>query len=827
MNAASSLGLPAMEDPFTDTMEMASPYNGHVDDFEIDIDIMEDQPANIDNDFDVQDATPDGASGEFNHDADMMEDVPEMTVTDTSTYHNDGNMQYADSTFFTTQEPVESEMVDEEYEENTETVPTSFETFATQQEGIKPEDSAELVNDQQANEGEGKDEEQQIVEEAADEVQSDVQEIAGQEATEKGQAETEVDAPHVVTESEVESATEHHPETTAEDNKDVEEVNEHTSVIEPGAEDDTAEEVVAVQNDGPNDLPPAGETEGAVESAHDSTGQTTYIHPVKVIYQESEISMFPPRHGNTSETYFLADEGLAYENIDRLFKECRAILGDHASNEDSLVFHIDSLSIELSEDNIHVSKFTLSQIVDTYLHLCRNSGIEQPEPLYLTLNTRAHLSSELTALLDAAKEGKGISDIQTWEEEYEHDETEDASEQHGDEHDYHAEEEIQKERLDNELAESRHHEDEIREDAEHDIQDRTVGAQELDQAGVEATDLQQYHNEEVDGELHTANDKSHTLAETQADLETLDNVEENEDLHISNQEPTAETGYQQQDDSSTNIGQAKTIPGDAGLVDDGNQEYPDNEHSVVPDTLDPHVEQNDGREDAITEKKDITTEPTQTSADVTAAEQYNETGGYGDEETAEQEEAVEQEEGEYDEDAGEENYEDYVEEEEEYHHDAAEIEEEYNDGSYVADQFDEASSKTVSASNEPIDKNDNLLDNLQTGTKADATESLDYTQDIPDLPDLPDDDLLDLDDDIFADTEQVTHRETEDSNGANASQIDDGHDASVEQATPIDDNQSVQLKRQGSTVGKRSRSDEEEELDFGVPSPGAKRTRAS
>ena len=36
MSASSSLLFPAMEETFTDTMDMASPYAGHVDDFEID-----------------------------------------------------------------------------------------------------------------------------------------------------------------------------------------------------------------------------------------------------------------------------------------------------------------------------------------------------------------------------------------------------------------------------------------------------------------------------------------------------------------------------------------------------------------------------------------------------------------------------------------------------------------------------------------------------------------------------------------------------------------------------------------------------------------------
>jgi hypothetical protein len=357
MNAASSLGLPALEDTFTDTMEMASPYNGHVDDFEIDIDIMEDQPANVDNDFDLQDATPDGASGGFTHDADMMDDVPETTVTDTSTYNNDGNMQYTDNTFSTTQEPFESEMVDEEYGENTDSVPTPFETFPASQGEVKAEETVEVVNEQQVVEEERKDEEQQNIEEFIEEAQTSAQEIVHQRATEEEPNQAKVEVSQTVTEPQVDSATEHHSENLVEDT--AEEINEHNAVIQPDAENVTVEEVDAVENGGLNDLPLTGEAEEAVESEHGSTEQTPYVHPVKVIYQESEISMFPPRRGNTSETYFLADEALSHENIERLFKECRTILGDHASSEDSLVFHIDSLGIELSEVSQEPTLFLL------------------------------------------------------------------------------------------------------------------------------------------------------------------------------------------------------------------------------------------------------------------------------------------------------------------------------------------------------------------------------------------------------------------------------------------------------------------------------------
>lgn len=349
MNAASSLGIPAMEDPFTDTMEMASPYNGHVDDFEIDIDIMDDQPANVDNDFDLQDATPDGTSGEFTHDADMMDDVPETTVTDTTPYNNDGNMQYTDTAFSTAQEPVESEMVDEEYENNTEAIPTSLDTVAIQQGENRPGEMVEVVNKQQVTEEEGQDQKPHSVEEVVEESQTAVEETVSQELAQEEIGEVKVDAPHLVAEQQVGSAAEYHLENPAEENGAVEEINETGVPTDRGAGDETEEEVVGAQNDALNDVPPTSKTEEAVENGHDSTEQVPYLHQVKVIYQESEISMFPPRHGNTSETYFLADEGLAYESIDVLFKECRAILGDYASSDDSLVFHIDSLGIELCE----------------------------------------------------------------------------------------------------------------------------------------------------------------------------------------------------------------------------------------------------------------------------------------------------------------------------------------------------------------------------------------------------------------------------------------------------------------------------------------------
>jgi hypothetical protein len=57
----------------------------------------------------------------------------------------------------------------------------------------------------------------------------------------------------------------------------------------------------------------------------------------------------------------------------------------------------------------------LKQIIDVYLQLCHNDGIVEAEALYLNLSTKLTLAAELSDLLIAASEGKGLSEIQSWE----------------------------------------------------------------------------------------------------------------------------------------------------------------------------------------------------------------------------------------------------------------------------------------------------------------------------------------------------------------------------------------------------------------------------
>lgn len=68
------------------------------------------------------------------------------------------------------------------------------------------------------------------------------------------------------------------------------------------------------------------------------------------------------------------------------------------------------------QDSLHSSKVTLHQIINVYLHLCDNESIGEPEALYVTLSTKLTASAAISELAAAANEGKGLSEIFSWDE---------------------------------------------------------------------------------------------------------------------------------------------------------------------------------------------------------------------------------------------------------------------------------------------------------------------------------------------------------------------------------------------------------------------------
>lgn len=91
------------------------------------------------------------------------------------------------------------------------------------------------------------------------------------------------------------------------------------------------------------------ETQNEITSA-----AASYMHPVRVVYQNSEMSLFPPTDEDQehSQTYLLHDERLARESIMSLFGACRLVLADSIEEDDELEITIGELGLQISEVRI-------------------------------------------------------------------------------------------------------------------------------------------------------------------------------------------------------------------------------------------------------------------------------------------------------------------------------------------------------------------------------------------------------------------------------------------------------------------------------------------
>ncbi|KAK7545987.1 hypothetical protein IWX49DRAFT_564866 [Phyllosticta citricarpa] len=139
---------------------------------------------------------------------------------------------------------------------------------------------------------------------------------------------------------------------------------------------------------------------------------THSLHPVVVVYNEDEISLFPPNDGDTSGSYyFLQDEELAHGSIRALLEACRQVLGDTVQQEDELEIDVAELGLRVSEESLDAAQCTFAQVLDAYIQLHRNDGVEAPGPLYVALSTRTKFSARLEFIMKAVSDGKGLSQL--------------------------------------------------------------------------------------------------------------------------------------------------------------------------------------------------------------------------------------------------------------------------------------------------------------------------------------------------------------------------------------------------------------------------------
>jgi hypothetical protein len=361
--------VPALED----SMEMASPYHGGADDFDIDIDLMEDQISNMDSDMMGADDYPNTSQvslfgTEANDDADMADEPSEGSMVDTDLVDEDPDIdvQYDETTYEA--EMLEGDQDDElvapvpsihievqtgttEQGDPSSGIPTEIDEVQLQPtthdgpETAPPEtavsESVPVVNEPQ---------ESQTQDEEAPPVSSENQ--TDQLGRTEGDNHAESQTNHSALELQDTNGTTEEKPPTAEEHVDAS--AENVENVEPVEE---AKSTVDENGDGHVEHLEAN-------VSHEKEGQETHeedesLHPVKVLYQEAEISLFPPMEGDSAETFFLHDEDIAYDNVGKLFNSLREVLLDNVAENEVLVIDIDSLGIQITE----VSHFMFSRVL--------------------------------------------------------------------------------------------------------------------------------------------------------------------------------------------------------------------------------------------------------------------------------------------------------------------------------------------------------------------------------------------------------------------------------------------------------------------------------
>lgn len=435
MTTAPLIAYPTMEVPATgDSMEMASPYQGQADDFDIDIDLMEDYVSNMDSDMMGADeftitAQPNELNNDAIYDADMADEPSEGSMIDADNYadeDNDIDVQFEE-------EPYEEEMIetDQAEEMNIAAPVIHLKPAGSNEDAASPikEDStvttveplkaapqgtsgsmevAPVQDETQASGAEGPDAQAQLSTAVDDDLAEEPSETVFSPETggNNGKSELGEEA------NEVSQSSVSETEATQVPNEDPEASQIKHSIEDPHIDDAVPE------------AQPVPEGNHQVADEDESLQQVTYvdepIHPVKILYQDCEIALFPPLEGDLADTFFIEDEALAYENIDQIFKALRQVLQKTMAGNEVLVIDIDTLGIQMTEDSFHTSQVTLHQILDLYLRLCRNDGTTEPDALYLTLSTKRAFPAEICDLNDAAIEGKKLSELHSelhsWDE---------------------------------------------------------------------------------------------------------------------------------------------------------------------------------------------------------------------------------------------------------------------------------------------------------------------------------------------------------------------------------------------------------------------------
>jgi hypothetical protein len=406
-----------------DSMEISSEHGHNAgEDIDIDIDLTSGQ---VDEDYMLEDAASNASFGE----SFLPQPSPPLGNDDVMIDDDDESYPMADA-----------ELIHNDVEQNTghEAVAMSFSgPDASQFTGEEPEDTAHLNAD-------GLPQDAGLIWEAHDVQEQEVNKPnvkvqKSEEAIAYGDEEPFIDPDTKEAEESRELTANNNSQTTSPQNR---------SLPIATTDDQPGSPLAAVQEPGlgsPDQTSNHSDTEPlavAVEDVKQTVDSTSLddgnaLRPapeVIVVYQSIEYGLFSTSESDDPDSFFLSDVSITEKSLIDFFKAIREVIHEDLTDEEELCISVEELGLEIDEVSCtkvfptqstltltnqtspSILDSTLGQIITLYERLLQNDRVESPRPLYVLLGTKANFSKRLANLTAVAAEGKGLSELVTWDE---------------------------------------------------------------------------------------------------------------------------------------------------------------------------------------------------------------------------------------------------------------------------------------------------------------------------------------------------------------------------------------------------------------------------
>jgi hypothetical protein len=154
---------------------------------------------------------------------------------------------------------------------------------------------------------------------------------------------------------------------------------------------------------------------------------------VIVVYKSVEYALFSTSELDDPDSYFLSDRSITEKPLPDFFKAIRDIIHEELADEDELCISVEDLGLETEEvscteiartssglmpseqTSLSVQDVSLALIMDLHEKLLQNDGVESSRPLCILLGTRINFARRLVNLTTGADQGKGLSELITWD----------------------------------------------------------------------------------------------------------------------------------------------------------------------------------------------------------------------------------------------------------------------------------------------------------------------------------------------------------------------------------------------------------------------------